>query len=143
MACRWCCAPGDTKADRLSGTAPCAATAVMYDGLARYRLHKVFTKLGIGSRLELDRSLPADQNQRVSVYRATARRRSRHQRPSGGRLRQQAEPGQADEEAARNGAFAQAERNPARLGLRVEQPRQADVQFARTGKTGPRTGSRS
>jgi hypothetical protein len=76
----------------------------MYNALARYHLHKVFTKLGIGSRLELDRSLPADQNQRVSVYRATGRHRSRHQRPSGAQLRQQAEHGQAGEEAARSGA---------------------------------------
>jgi DNA-binding NarL/FixJ family response regulator len=32
-----------------------------------YHLHKVFTKLGISSRFELDRSLPGEQNQRVSV----------------------------------------------------------------------------
>jgi DNA-binding CsgD family transcriptional regulator len=32
-----------------------------------YHLHKIFTKLGIGSRFELDRSLPDDQNQRVSI----------------------------------------------------------------------------
>ena len=32
-----------------------------------YHLHQVFTKLGIGSRFELERSLPDEQNQRVSV----------------------------------------------------------------------------